>query len=222
VVGVTEILDPETNKMVPLQDLRDGWQDYVEQNPSLKWILGEYSEEYAGKKYQPLFGFDATGNAGMSPLLAVSGIEAVDVTFSGKLKWHMYQRYQYYVHQRFLKRGKERDSNTVRGCDFDYQASKLVVKKGTKTTYKQIHHENKDDLDDTQDAMVGFIHLIENPDLPSLSYDIIGKDGKSVLGKDGQVKKDEDEGDERLKGQYIPSFINKGELRNWMNNRELR
>lgn len=194
----------------------DGWADYVTDNPSIKTVLADYATEFAGKKYQPLFGFDATGNAGMLPLFQAAGIDGVDVIFSGKSKWHMYQRYQYYVQQRFLKRANERDGNTIRGCTFDYQASKLVIKKDTHTVYKQIHHENEDDLDDTQDAMVGFIHLIENPDLPSLSFDIIDKDGKSIVDKDGNIK---DDVDDQLKGQYVPSYVNQGELRNWMRDR---
>ena len=224
VVGIDTTLDPDTKTLIPMENLEDGWQDYVEDNPSVKTVLGWYGEEYNDKLYQPLFGYDATGNSGLKPLIAAAGLDAVDVTFSGKLKWHMYQRYQYYVQQRFIKRGKERDGNTVRGCTFDYQASKLVIKKGAKTVYKQIHHENENDLDDTQDAMVGFIHLIENPDLPSLSFDIINNEGKSITNNDGSPKNDEiDEKKQasRLAGQYIPSWMNKGELNSWMDKREL-
>lgn len=184
-------------------DKNDGWEDYAFDNPSVKETLALYNEDIDGKKYQPLFGFDATGNAGMLPLFQAAKIDAMDITFTGKLKWHMYQRYQYYVQQRFIKRGRERDTNTVRGCDFNYQASKLVVKKDTKTIYKQIHHENEDDLDDTQDAMVGFIHLIENPSAPSLSFTIINEEEQP-----------------ELKDQYIPSFINKNELNTWIETRE--
>jgi len=190
-------------------DSNDGWTDYVLDNPSVKQVLADYGEEIEKKKYQPLFGFDATGNAGMLPLFAAAQIDAVDVTFTGKLKWHMYQRYQYYAQQRFLKRARERDSNTVRGCTFDYQASKLVIKKNTSTSYKQIHHESEDDLDDTQDAVVGFIHLIENPDLPSLSFDIIEHNVQKEVSPE-----------EKLNGQYIPPFMNKLELDNWMEQKE--
>lgn len=198
----------------------DGWDDYEEDNPSVKSVLGEYSDEEDGEKYQPLFGFDATGSAGLKPLFQAADIDAVDVTFTGKLKWHMYQRYQYYVQQRFIKRAKERDLNTIRGCDFDYQAGKLIVKKGTSTVYKQIHHENENDLDDTQDSMAGFIHLIENPDLPSLSFDIIPH--KGIISQEGNDKQESNipKKDERLKGQYIPSFIDPRELGNWMDRKE--
>lgn len=184
----------------------DGWDEYTEDNPSVKQVLVEYAETVGETQYQPLFGFDATGNAGMLPLLQAAGIEAVDVIFSGKKKWHMYQRYQYYVQQRFIKRSKERDYNTTNKCSFDYQMSKLMVKKNTGTVYKQIHHEKEGDLDDTQDAVAGFIHLIENPDLPSLGFDII-----ETTGKVKPVVKDD---------QYIPNFINKQELGNWMSKRE--
>ena len=149
-------------------DKNDGWDEYTEDNPSVKQILSNYTEEYNGEKLQPLFGFDATGNAGMLPLFQAAEMDAVDITFTGKLKWHMYQRYQYYVQQRFIKRGKEMDLNTMRGCDFDYQASKLIVKKNTGTVYKQIHHENEDDLDDTQDAcfIAGTLILTDKGQIP--------------------------------------------------------
>ena len=200
-------------KLNSMQD-EDGWEDYSDENPSVKQVLDEYSEVMGKTKYQPLFGFDATGSAGLKPLMQAADIEAADITFTGKLKWHMYQRYQYYVQQRFIKRTKERDENTVRGCDFDYQASKLVVKKNTNTVYKQIHHENEDDLDDTQDAMAGFIHLIENPDLPSLSFDLVKH--KQVTGEGVPKKEEIDEN-----GQYIPSFYDKQEFSSWKRNREL-
>lgn len=195
-------------------DANDGWEDYVVDNPPVKEVLAQYSEEVNGVKFNPLFGFDATGNAGMLPLLTVAGIEAMDVTFTGKLKWHMYQRYQYYVQQRFIKRAKERDQNTVRGCDFDYQASKLVVKKDTKTSYKQIHHESEDDLDDCCDATAALVYLIENPDVPSLSFDVISTQPEQ--GQENLV----DNSSSNLNNQYIPSFINKSELTNWIEQRE--
>ena len=145
----------------------------------------------------------------MKPLFATASVDAIDITFTGKLKWHMYQRYQYYVQQRFLKRGKERDANTVRGCTFNYQASKLIVKKGTKTTYRQIHHENENDLDDTQDTMAGFIHLIENPNLSTLDFQFIPHGDPQQKNVD-------------LEGQYVPSWMSKSELNNWMSTRKLR
>jgi len=199
----------------------DGWCDYYNDNLPVKEVLSDYALDYQGKKEQPLFGFDATGNAGMLPLFQVAGIDAVDITFSGKKKWHMYQRFQYYVQQRFIHRGKERDSNTVRGCDFDYQASKLTIRKqkDTQTNYKQIHHENENDLDDCMDSLAGWIHLIENPDLPSLSFDIINTEGKSVS---DAVVTEQQELTKQLEGQYVPSWVNKNELHSWMEQRQLR
>ena len=208
VVGVKSAIDTE-----------DGWEDYEEDNPSVKDVLGEYSDEVGDDVYQSLFGFDATGSAGLKPLFQAADIEAVDVTFTGKLKWHMYQRYQYHVQQRIIKRAKERDENTVRGCDFDYQASKLIVKKNTNTVYKQIHHENEDDLDDTQDAAAALVYLIKNPDLPSLSFDIIKHKG-TVNEQQEKGPEVEEEKDKRLEGQYVPSFMDRKELGNWMDRRE--
>jgi len=194
----------------------DGWDDYVDDNPSVKEVLFQYAEPVESsvngkiieKKFQPLFGFDATGNAGLAPLFVSAEIEAVDVTFTGKLKWHMYQRYQYYVQQRFLKRAKERDHNTVRGSDFDYQASKLIVKKNTHTVYRQIHHEKEDDLDDTQDAMAGFILLRDPLSVSSYNFEIISHTPEGE--EKEQISED----------QYIPSFMDKGELNSWIEQKE--
>lgn len=183
----------------------DGWEDYEEDNPTIKTVLQEYSQEENGKIFQPLFGFDATGNAGMKPLLEVAMIEAISVTFTGKLKWALYQRLQYYVQQRFIKRVKERDENTVRGCDFNHQLRKLVVKKNTQTSYKQIHHESESDLDDCADTLAGLIQLIEDPENPSLSFDIIEMKNKDV-----------EEIQRTVEEQYIPEYVDKEELNNWM------
>lgn len=203
VVGITSAIDEE-----------DGWQDYAEDNHSVKEILARYEDD----NVSPIFGFDATGNAGALPLFHAIGIEAFDIIFSGKKKWHMYQRYQYYVQKRFIKRSMDRDDNTVRGCDFSSQAQKLVVKKTKGTSsYKQIHHEDERDLDDTQDAIAGMIHLIENPDLPTLSFKIIPHPG-SPQTKEAQFA--EAEKDPKLKGQYIPSWMDEGEMLNWIEKRE--
>lgn len=200
----------------------DGWDSYVEDNPSVKEVLAEYSIEQDGKKYPPLFGVDVTGNSGIVPLFNVVGIEPVDVTFTGKRKWEMYQRMQYYFQQRFIKRVNDQDINTMDGKDASYQLSKLIVKKGTSTAYRQVHHENENDFDDCPDAIAGVIHLIENPDLPSLSFDIIF-DGKSMLPEIEQdaeeIRKLKEENPE-LKDQYIPSFYNTNEFGTWLEKRE--
>jgi len=206
----------------------DGWEDYTEDNPTIREILDEYSEEVDGRLFQPLFGFDATGNAGLIPLFQSVNIDAADIIFSGQRKWHMYQRYQYYVQQRFIKRGLERDNNTLGESNFDYQMAKLMVKKNKTSSYKQIHHEQEGDLDDTQDATVGMIHLIENPDMPSLSFDIIDGKVKIKKSEDGEEfpeftkeelrRMNKDTG--KASEEYIPSFYDKGEYENWREKRE--
>lgn len=205
-------------------DHDDGWADYVEDNPSVKDVLAEYAitelmPDGNEEKFQPLFGFDATGNAGLLPLCQSAGIDAFDITFTGKLKWHMYQRYQYYTQQGLFRRGHDRDNNTVMGSNFAYQASKLVVKKGTTTSYKQIHHENEDDLDDTQDSIVGNIYLIENPDMPSLSFDIISSIASPVTGEGGESATHSGE-TTHSPSQYIPSFYDRKEFKNWIEQRD--
>ena len=81
---------------------KDGWEDEAEDNPSVKSVLEEYSEEEGEEKFLPLFGCDVTGNSGIIPLFNTVGIEPVDITFSGPKKWRMYQRYQAYSQQRYF------------------------------------------------------------------------------------------------------------------------
>ena len=205
------------------EGIKDGWEDEADDNPSVKETLQQYSEEYNGKMFLPMFGCDVTGNSGIIPLFNTAGIEPIDITFSGRKKWNMYQRYQYYTQQRYFKRCIDRDSNTMNGCDFSYQASKLVVKKGTNTNYRQIHHENEDDYDDTQDAVVGVIHLIENPDMPSLSYDIInhGESRLKEIEEESEKIKRFKKNNPNLKDQYIPGFYNTNELNSWIAQKEM-
>ena len=68
------------------------------------------------------------------------------------------------------------------------------------------------------DSFAGLIHLIENPALPSLSFDIISHDVPGVVGE-GSTQEGERE---ELKDQYIPSFYNRGELNSWIDDREER
>jgi len=197
----------------------DGWGDYEEDNPSIKDILKQYAIVIDGKSYQPLFGFDVTGNSGLVPLFSKADIDAEDVTFSGPRKWHMFTRYKAWTQQGWFKRAIDRDDNTVGGRDASSQAMKLIEKKAKGRNYGTIHHENEDDLDDTQDTFAGLIYLIDNPDFPGLSFDIINN-GVSVL-KDIDEEKESIKKKEVLEEQYIPSFVNKQELGNWMKEREL-
>lgn len=200
----------------------DGWESETDNNPSVKEVLGMYSEEVNGIQSYPLFGCDVTGNAGIIPLFNTAGIEPVDITFSGKRKWHMYQRFQYYMQQRYLKRALDRDENTVAGKDTDYQLSKLIVKKSTNTVYRQIHHENEDDFDDVPDSIAGLIYIIDCPDLPGLSFDIINN-GKSMLPEIEQEKeeiKEYKKNNPQYADQYIPGFYNMSDFDKWMSNKE--
>lgn len=200
-------------------DSTDGWEDDANDNPSVKEVLTEYGELGPDDKvFYPMFGCDVTGNSGLIPLFQSIGIDPIDITFSGKKKWNMYQRYQYYTQMRYFKRATDRDGNTVMGSDFTYQAQKLTIKKGTSTNYRQIHHESEDDLDDTQDTISALIYLIDNPDLPSLSFDIMNNQGKSMLKdiEDDKEKETLKKNNPELKGQYIPSYYNDGEMQSWM------
>ena len=185
-------------------------------------------DEYKKDGFQPLFGFDVTGNQGLIPLFAVAEIDAVDITFSGPRKWAMYQRMQYYLQKRLIKRAMERDMNMLRECDFNYQMGKIEVKSGTNTRYGQIHHESEDDLDDCCDTLAGLIHLIEDPSMPSLAFALIDNKGQSILDKEGKIIPDEDKvdkeetesEDEEFKGQYIPPWMDREELKKSIEQRD--
>lgn len=201
---------------------KDGWEDYAQDNPSVKETLTQYStseEEQQEKEKkileQPLFAYDITGNSGMLPLFQAVNIDAIDVTFSGKRKWQMYQRAQYYAQQRLLKKNPDRDQNTVNGKDGNYQLSRLVITKdtegGRQTNYRKVHHESEEDYDDVPDAIVGLIYIIENPDISTLQFDIINNKG-SIYKDNDKEEEDPNETErqkmERLqKDQYIPKFM---------------
>ena len=203
----------------------DGWEQDSPDNPSIREVLTRYSNEDNLNETgtipgQPLFGFDITGNSGMLPLFQAANIDAIDIIFSGKNKWKMYQRAQYYAQQRLIKKNPDRDLNTINNKDANYQLSRLVITEQTNTVYRQIHHASEEDYDDVPDAIVGLIQLIENPDLPSLQYDIINTNGsiyKKTENEDDQTEKQKKE--ETLKDQYIPKYVNRHELENWMENK---
>ena len=207
----------------------DGWEDESKDNPSVKDVLTDYATEYKGKFYLPPLGVDVTNNKAIVPLFNMVNIEPCEMKFEGRNKWDMYQKYQMYAQQRWFKRAKDRDDNAILSpdgvfSDFSYQASKLRIKKRseTKTRYGQIHHENENDLDDTQDSVVIFLWMIDNWDEPSGRFDII-HEGKSVL---VEVEKETEEikqlkrNNPELKDQYIPGYYDTNELDNWLDKKE--
>jgi len=137
-------------------DASDGWHY---EKPVL-----EYLKEYSDKDgTQPVFGFDVTGNSGMKALLESMGMQAIDITFSGPKKSGMYQRLKYYMEKGLLHR--------VKCPEFEVQMSKLRMKKSVRG-YLMIHHEAETDHDDIPDAVVGAVHLADNPDVmqPSVTF----------------------------------------------------
>lgn len=223
---------------IPITD-PDGWEDEAVDNPSVKDVLTQYaindndnndlnSDSLLSQNTkvfnQPLFGFDITGNQGMLPLFQAAGIDAVDITFSGKRKWQMYQCAQYYAQQRLWKRNPDRDRNTIDGKDGNYQFSRLIITPhglaGKRTNYEQVHHASEEDFDDVPDASVGLIHIIENPDISTLNFDVIGPNG-SIYNEE-VINPDETERQKRdrlLKEQYIPKFMQTSQFNDWMDNK---
>lgn len=207
----------------------DGWDDESINNPSVKDVLTDYALEIDGKFYLPPLGVDVTNNKAIVPLFNMVNISPYEMKFEGRNKWDMYQKYQLYSQQRWFRRSKDRDDNAVMSpdgilSDFAYQASKLRIKKRseTKTRYGQIHHENENDLDDTQDSVVGFLWMIDNWNEPSGKFDIIN-DGKSMLPeieKEIKVRNDFVNEHPELEGQYIPSFYDKQEFGSWIDKKE--
>lgn len=207
----------------------DGWEHESKDNPSVKDILTDYAEEVNNKLFLPPFGVDVTNNKAIIPLFNMVGIEPEELKFEGRNKWDMYQKYQTYTQQRWFKRAKDRDINAIMSkegvfSDFQYQASKLRIKKRseTKTRYGQIHHENENDLDDTQDSCVGFLWMIENFDAPSGRFDIInnGTSQLNPIEDEKQEIKELKQEHPELDGQYIPSFYNANDLDDWLSNKE--
>ena len=127
-------------------DSSDGWH----YEKSVK----EHLEEWGANGINPTFGYDATGNTGMGPLLEAAGIYGKDVTFSGPVKSGMYQRFKYYMEKKLIHR--------IKCEEFDKECGKLVMKKSVRG-YLMVHHENEDDLDDVPDAFAGLIFLTDNP-----------------------------------------------------------
>lgn len=134
-------------------DDSDGWH----YEKSVKEYLDEYTE------FGVTFGFDVTGNEGMKALFDNMAIPYVDIMFSGPKKSGMYQRFKWYMERGLFHR--------IDCKEFEYQMSRLKVKKSVRGYY-MFHHESEDDLDDVCDACAGMIYLADNPDLvvPSLTF----------------------------------------------------
>jgi hypothetical protein len=205
----------------------DGWADYADENPSVKDTLNKYAYSYMGKKEQPLFAYDATRDEGISPLLNTVGIDCNEVTFSGKLKWHMYERLQTYAQQGYITRAEDRDNNTINNKDASYQLTKLVVKKTQNKSYRTVHHENEDDFDDCADCIAALTYLHTHPDTRSLSYDIINENGSVKEEVEEEIKKQQErmkylpeDVKKQLEGQYIPSFMSTDELLGWIEQKQ--
>jgi hypothetical protein len=155
----------------------DGWHHVK----SVKDYLSDWSID----NINPIFGVDCTGNSGIVPLCRAHGINPIDVTMSGPVKSGMYQRYKYLMEKGLLHR--------TRSVEFEYQASHLEMKKSARG-YLMIHHAREDDLDDTQDAMAGFIYLADNPNIFPVTMTLIERnDAKSEPDKNTQeIKKKTD------------------------------
>lgn len=201
----------------------DGWDDYADENPTVNDTLNKYSFTYMGHKEQPLFAYDATRDEGLTPLFNTVDIECTEIKFSGKFKWHMYQRLQTYAQQGYITRAEDRDNNTVNNKDGSYQLTKMIVKKTQNKSYRTVHHENENDFDDVPDTLAPLVYLHTHPDTRSLSFDIINETGsikeeveKEQLKQQEFLKNLDKETKEKLEGQYIPSYVNKDELLNWI------
>ena len=201
----------------------DGWSEYSAENPTVISVLDKYGYVYMGKKEQPLFAYDATRDEGLTPLFNTADIDCTEIKFSGKFKWHMYQRLQSYSQQGYITRAEDRDINTINNKDGSYQLSKLVVKKTQNKSYRTVHHENENDFDDVCDCLAALTYLHTHPDTRSLSYDIINEHGSVKDEVEEEIQKQQEflkdlpqDARDELEGQYIPSYFNKDELLDWI------
>jgi len=167
VVGI----NPESGKF----DVNDGWADANVE--SVRDVLKKYNT-----KYEPIFGADVTGHAAIMPLINAAGLAAIDITFSGPVKWKMYERFKTLMAKRLIKRVKQDNWINQRNQDWEYQARKLIINKAKGAKYYTIHHEHENDLDDAMDATVAAIRLADDGQYAQ-------PDGGVVYGKS------EDEGD---------------------------
>lgn len=208
-------------------DVNDGWDDYAQDNPTIKQVMDKYSSVYMGKKEQPVFAFDATSNEGLTPLFATVGIDCTPIKFSGGFKWSMYERLQAYSQQRLIKRAIDRDQNTVANKDASYQLTKLIVKKTQNKSYRTVHHENEDDFDDCPDTFAALCYLHTHPDTRTLSYDIINNQGSVKEEVEKEIKRQEEftkslsiDTQKKLEGQYVPSFMRNNEFASFIEKKE--
>ena len=89
----------------------DGWH----QEKTVK----DYLTEYSVGNIQPEFGFDATGNKGMIPILEELKISYADVEFSGPMKSAYWVRFKYLMEKHLLHRIKHKE--------WDEQARQVVA-----------------------------------------------------------------------------------------------
>jgi hypothetical protein len=111
------------------------------------------------------------------PLCHAANLSPADITFSGPIKWKMYERFKTLMAKRLVKRIKRDNWMNNKNQDFDYQARKLLIK--TKTAdgkplrNPSIHHEHEDDLDDVMDSCAGCIHLADSGMQANISAEFI-------------------------------------------------
>ncbi len=129
----------------------DGWH----QEKSVK----DYLAEWKVGNLQPEFGFDATGNKGMIPLLEQERIQFRDITFSGPDKSAYWTRFKYFMEKRLLHRIKHKD--------WESQAKRAIATKSARG-YWLINSKNikgvggdKKEPDDCLDATAGLIAIAD-------------------------------------------------------------
>lgn len=163
VVGI----DPSNAPQMAI-NTNDGWE-----NRTVKSVR-EILEAYRYQGFLPSFGADVTGHAAIVPLCQVAGLSPRPITFSGPVKWTMYERLKTLLAQRRFKRGRVDNWMGGKNQDWAYQAAKLIIEKSPGMKYYKVHHETEDDLDDSTDSTCGALTLIDEAFAPSAGASFVG------------------------------------------------
>lgn len=138
-----------------------GYGERDADQPSVK----EYLDRYQKDGVQPVFGYDITGKEGNEVHARLAGITAHDIKMSGPWKSTWYGRFITLVKQGRYKRGHVDNWLGRRNRDWESQARTLQIKvktpDGRNLPYPLYHHTNENDLDDSIDASVGMLSLID-------------------------------------------------------------
>ncbi len=163
VIGSPVPIDGKPDKnMVYVYDMKQypAGTDYTEIVEDLQSLIDQVGWERIAQ-----IGFDATGvGEGFKDMLKKAKIQATPVDFNINNKSRIYTIFKMLVEERRLKIPYDPD------CHF--QLGQLMFKK-TSSGKLMVHHERETDRDDFPDALAGLCSMIEVPDSPPVTLEIV-------------------------------------------------